>query len=58
MDGDLVSVQTTHFEESLVTLLTFVPLLLIMHLPDVPLKSVELREAFTTLVTLFHAYLC
>ena len=58
MDRDLVSIETAHFEESFVTLLTLVPLLLIMHLPDVPLESVELREDFTTLITLFHTYPC
>ena len=58
MDGDLVSVQTAHFEECFVTLFTLVPLLLVMHLPDVSLQSVELRKAFTTLITLLHAQSC
>ena len=56
MDRDLVSIETAYFEESFVTVWALVPLLLIMHLPDVPLESVELREDFTTLITLFHSY--
>ena len=58
MDRDLMSVETAHFEKCFVTLCTLVSLLLIMHLPDVPLESVELREDFTTLITLFHTYPC
>ena len=56
VDRDLVPGEAAHFEEGLVTLVTLVALLLIMHLPDVPLQSVELRERFITLDTLFHPH--
>ena len=56
VDRDLVPGEAAHFEEGLVTLVTLVALLLIMHLPDVPLQSVELRKRFITLDTNFHSH--
>ena len=54
MNRYFVSVETAYFEKCLVTILTFVKLIMIVNFPNVSLEPVGLRKYFPTVT----AFIC